>query len=107
MDDSEVALGAGEDLKQNLPNILNACEADARHRHMCMLGVDTTADEDEARNTDQLDKNRVVGKEVAMANGCVGALLAPSLETHKQDVDVNWEEEEDMCDGEDCGDDDA
>lgn len=49
----------------------------------------------------------MVGEEVGVVNGCAGALLPPSFEAQVQDVDVNWEEEEDLCDGQDCGDDDA
>lgn len=46
VDDGEVALAAGEDLKQQLPCKLNGCKADARHRQICVLSEDTTADED-------------------------------------------------------------
>lgn len=99
VDDGQVALCAGEDLKQELPCELNGWDTDARHRQIRMLSVDTTADEDEGWYTDQLHKNRLVGEEVGMASGCAGAMPPPSFETQKQDVDVNWDEEEDVCDG--------
>lgn len=107
VDYGEVALGTGVDLKQQLPWKLNACKADARHCQIWMPGVDATADEDLARNAEQLHENGVVGQEVGVADGRAAGLPPPPLETQEQDVDVKRQEEEDMCDGQDCGDDDA
>ena len=60
----------------------------------------TTTSDCGPEDTNQLYDDHVVGEDIGVARGHVGALLAPSLETEVEDVDVEREEEEDADDGE-------
>ena len=60
--------------------------------------MDTTTDECGPEDTHQLYDDHVVGKDVRVARGRVGA---PSFETQVEDKDVERKEEEDAGDGED------
>ena len=63
--------------------------------------VDTTADEGGPEDTHQLHEDHVVGKDIRVACGRVGALLAPSFEAQVEDKDVERKEDEDADDGKD------
>ena len=60
----------------------------------------TTTSDCGPEDTNQLYDDHVVGEDVGVAAGRVGALLTPSLETQVEDVDVEREEEEDADEGE-------
>ena len=62
--------------------------------------METTADEHRPEDAHQLYDDHVVGKDVRVARGRVGALLAPSFETQVENIDVERKEEEDTGDGE-------
>ena len=63
--------------------------------------METTADEHRPEDAHQLYDDHVVGKDVRVARGHVGALLAPSFETQVEDKDVERKEDKDAGDGED------
>ena len=62
--------------------------------------METTADEHRPEDAHQLYDDHVVGKDVRVARGHVGALLAPLFETQVEDKDVERKEDEDAGDGE-------
>ena len=57
---------------------------------------------DWSKNTKNLQKDHVVGEDVRVACCCpcwYRALMPPLLETHVEDEDVEWEEEDEVDEG--------
>lgn len=101
MNDSQIPLQAGQDVKHHLSREDVSEEVDADSLHENAVGVDAQTAEGESQDVHQLQDDYVVGEGVRVAQRDSFGRPPPSLQSHAQNGQAEREEEEVVEDGED------